>query len=234
MIGKILIVDDDIVMRRSLAFNLEQSGFQTWTAERAEDAIAKIPVNQPDLVLLDIGLPGMDGLRAIREIRKERNIPVIFLTARRTGNDQVEGLDAGADDYITKPFDFDVLLAHVRAVLRRHYSPNAEPEDPVLRAGDLVIDLPQRAAEMSGRRLELSPKEFELLSALALEPDKVISTDKLLRRVWGAEHSGDNQVLYVHIRWLRNKIEPNPDKPVYIITARGVGYKFVSHPESLA
>ncbi len=228
MANKILIVDDDVLLRRSLAFNFEKSGFQSSTAENAEDALAMIQIDPPDIILLDIGLPGMDGLDAINELHRIERIPVIFLTARRSGGDQVTGLNAGADDYITKPFDFEVLLARVKAVLRRRESAVPEPDEKLLQVGDLTINFAQHSATLSERKLELSPKEFDLLTAFALEADRVISTDNLLKRVWGAEYNGEPQVLYVHIRWLRNKIEENPDKPKRILTIRSVGYKFVS------
>jgi len=166
MAYKILIVDDDVLLRRSLAFNFEKCGYPANTAENAEDALAIINIDPPDLILLDIGLPGMDGLDAISEIRNSKNIPVIFLTARRSGSDQVTGLNAGADDYITKPFDFDVLLAHVKAVLRRRENPVQEPEENILQVGDLKLDFPQHKAEIGGKELELSPKEFELLGVI--------------------------------------------------------------------
>ncbi len=228
MANKILIVDDDTLLRRSMAFNFEKSGFQANTAENAEDAIAIIQIDPPDLILLDIGLPGMDGLDAIGNIREIRDIPVIFLTARRSGSDQVIGLNAGADDYITKPFDFDVLMAHVKAVLRRRESAYPQPTEKVLQVGDLTIDFSLHTATLEKRVLDLSPKEFDLLTAFALEADQVISTDNLLKRVWGAEYNGEPQVLYVHIRWLRSKIEIDPDHPQRIVTIRSVGYKFNS------
>ncbi len=231
MANKILIVDDDVLLRRSLAFNLEKSGFQANTAENAEDALAVIQIDQPDLILLDIGLPGMDGLDAITSIHAQKSIPVIFLTARRSGSDQVMGLNAGADDYIMKPFDFDVLLARVKAVLRRRETVIPNQTEGTIEVGDLTIDFSQHSAQIAGRSLELSPKEFDLLTALALEADHIITTDNLLKRVWGAEYTGEPQVLYVHIRWLRGKVETDPDHPRYILTVRGVGYKFVSKPE---
>lgn len=228
MANRILIVDDDTLMRRSLAFSFEKSGFVAATAENAEDALAMLQIDPPDIILLDIGLPGMDGIEAIKEIREKKNLPVIFLTARRGGSDQVIGLNAGADDYISKPFEFEVLLARVKAVLRRHEAPVKEERTKMLRVGDLTIDFSQHAATISGSKLDLSPKEFDLLTAFALEPDRVINTDSLLKRVWGAEYTGEPQVLYVHIRWLRNKIEKDPDKPERIVTIRAVGYRFNS------
>lgn len=231
MANKVLIVDDDVLMRRSLAFNFEKSGFASFTAENAEDAIAAIQIDEPDVILLDIGLPGMDGLDAIGEIQKKSEIPVIFLTARRSGEDQITGLNAGADDYITKPFEFDVLLARVKAVLRRKERLIPAYDQSNIQVGGLFMDLEQHEAKMDGKNLELSPKEFDLLAALALEADRVISTDNLLKRVWGAEYSGEPQVLYVHIRWLRGKVEKDPDNPKHITTVRGVGYKYISNPE---
>lgn len=228
MAYKVLVVDDDVLLRRSLAFNLEQSGFISNTAESAEDAIAMIQIDKPDIVLLDIGLPGMDGIEAIHSIQQNNDIPVIFLTARREGKDQIIGLNAGADDYITKPFDYEVLLARVKAVLRRRENPNREPLEKVLSVGDLEIDFTQHTAILKGKALELTPKEFDLLTAFALNADQIISTDALLKRVWGAEYTGEPQVLYVHIRWLRSKIERDPNHPDRILTIRSVGYKFVS------
>lgn len=232
MANKILIVDDDVLLRRSLAFNLEKSGFQANTAENAEDALAIIQIDQPDLILLDIGLPGMDGLDAIASIHQIKSIPVIFLTARRSGSDQIMGLNAGADDYIMKPFDFEVLLARVKAVLRRRESAVPQHTEGTIQAGDLFIDFSQHSAKLADRLLDLSPKEFDLLTALALEADHIISTDNLLKRVWGAEYTGEPQVLYVHIRWLRAKVEEDPDHPKRIRTIRSVGYKFISSPDS--
>ncbi len=232
MANKVLIIDDDVLLRRSLAFNFEQSGFTASTAENAEDALSMIQIDEPDIILLDIGLPGMDGFQAIDQIRERKKIPVIFLTARRSGSDQISGLNAGADDYITKPFDFDILLAHVRAVLRRNEAQIQTPHVQNLTIGDLSIDFSQHTAELSGKKLDLSPKEFDLLGALALEAGHVISTDNLLKRVWGAEYSGEPQVLYVHIRWLRGKIEKDPDNPTRILTIRGIGYKYVSEEDN--
>jgi DNA-binding response OmpR family regulator len=219
----ILIVDDDALMRRSLSFNLEQSGYRTSNAANAEDALALARRQWPDLVLLDIGLPGMDGLQALRQLKDETGVPVIFLTARRRELDEVLGLELGADDYVTKPFDLDVLLARIRAVLRRGAGAG-EAVAPPRRAevGDLVIDPAAHTVTVAGQPVELSPREFDLLHALALQPNTVISTDALLAQVWGAEFVGQPQVVYVHIRWLREKIELDPQRPV---TMRGVGYK---------
>ncbi len=226
MARHILIVDDDALMRRSTAFNLEKSGFRTSTAASAEDALAKAQADPPDLVLLDIGLPGMDGLDALRRLKQKLDIPVIFVTARRRELDEVVGLELGADDYVTKPFDVDVLLAHIKAVLRRaERAAPAQIEPKEIRLGDLAIDPAARTVLLEGKPVELSPREFDLLHALGLNPGKVVSVDDLLAQVWGAEFIGQPQVVYVHIRWLREKLEADPNQPQRIITVRGRGYR---------
>ena len=224
----ILLVDDDALMRRSLAFHLEQAGYQVHTAASAEDAIESVRYAPPDLVILDIGLPGKDGLEALREIKAQHNIPVIFLTGRRRELDEVVGLEMGADDYITKPFDVDVVLAHIKAVLRRtERTPGPDTLSQRLTAGDLEIDPQAHTVLCAGRALNLSPREFDLLLLLATQPEKVFSTEELLAQVWGAEFVGQPQVVYVHIRWLREKVETDPGRPKRILTVRGVGYKLV-------
>ena len=183
----ILLVDDDALMRRSLALILEQAGYRTSTAANAEDALASARRDRPDLVLLDIGLPGMDGLEALRHFRDQLSVPVIFLTARRRNLDQILGLELGADDYITKPFEADVLLAHVKAVLRRVGASLAVPEQTALvTVGDIQIDPYTHTVTVEGNPIELTPREFDLLHTFALEPNRVISVDELLDRVWGA------------------------------------------------
>ena len=228
MTRKILLVDDDALMRRSLAFHLEQAGYQFHTASTAEDALARVEQSFPDLVILDIGLPSMDGLDALRELKARHNLPVIFLTARRRELDEVVGLELGADDYITKPFDVDVVLARIKAVLRRAGGtgqPEKLPERLVI--GDLEINPESHTVSCSKQYIDLSPREFDLLLTLAAQPEKVISTEVLLSRVWGAEFVGQPQVVYVHIRWLRQKLEADPDHPKRILTVRGVGYKLI-------
>jgi len=224
----ILVVDDDALMRRSLAFNLEQAGYRLSSAANAEDALALARRDRPDLVLLDIGLPGMDGLDAVRHLKSQFDIPVIFLTARRRELDEVVGLEVGADDYVTKPFDLDVLLAHIKAVMRRYKrSGRQEPAQTALQVGDLSIDPLAHTVSLAGLPVELSPREFDLLYTLALDPQRVFSVDDLLRQVWGAEFIGQPQVVYVHMRWLRQKLETDPNHPQRILTVRGVGYKLV-------
>jgi DNA-binding response OmpR family regulator len=230
MARTILLVDDDALMRRSLAFHVEQAGYKVHTAANAEDALALVRHSPPDLVVLDIGLPGMDGLDALRELKTQYNLPVIFLTARRRELDEVVGLELGADDYITKPFDVDVVLAHIKAVLRRT-SGTSQPEKTRLTVGDIEIDSKSHTVSCAGISLDLSPREFDLLYALASQPEKVIATQDLLTQVWGAEFIGQPQVVYVHIRWLREKLESNPNHPQRILTMRGVGYKLIPNSE---
>ncbi|MFN2198284.1 MAG: response regulator [Anaerolineales bacterium] len=222
----ILIVDDDDLMRRSLALSMDQAGYKASNAANAEDALMMARREPPDLVLLDIGLPGMDGLDALRRFKDELGIPVIFMTARRRNLDEILGLELGADDYITKPFDVDVLLAHVKATLRRSESvePKIDTTRPII-LGDLKIDPGAHTVEIAGEPIELRPREFALLHTLALQPGMVVSVDDLLASIWGAEYIGEPQVVYVHIRWLRKKIEENPDDPKRILTVHGVGYK---------
>ncbi len=223
----LLLVDDDPLLRRSLAFNLERAGYRVDAAGAAEDGLAMAQRDAPDLVLLDIGLPGMDGVDALREFHQRLGVPVIFLTARRRELDQVLGLELGADDYVTKPFDLDVLLARIKAVLRRSRrtaQPPASPESPIV-VGDLVIDPGAHTVTVSGRPVDLPNREFGLLHALAVSAGRVVSVNDLVRRVWGAEYAGEPQVVYVHMRWLREKLEDDPRLPRRLVTVRGVGYK---------
>jgi len=226
----LLLVDDDALLRRSLAFNLEQAGYRVSTAASAENALALARRDLPDLILLDIGLPGMDGLDALRYFQEQMGLPVIFLTARRRELDQVLGLELGADDYITKPFDLDVLLARIKAVLRRSRHPASahRTEPSPLVVGDLVIDLVAHTVTVGGRPVDLPCREFDILCALALEAGRVLSAEDLLARVWGAEYEGESAVVYVHVRWLREKLEDDPHHPRRIVTVRGVGYKLVA------
>jgi DNA-binding response OmpR family regulator len=223
----IMLIDDDALMRRSLTFNLEQASYRVSSAANAEDALALARRDPPDLILLDIGLPGMDGLDALRNFQERADTPIIFVTARRRELDQALGLELGADDYITKPFDVNVLLARIKAVLRR-YERSAPPKPAAperLEIGDLVIEAGAHVVTLAGEPLDLAPREFALLYALALNAGQVLSVDELLAQVWGAEYEGETQAVYVHIRWLREKIEADPQKPQRIITVRGVGYR---------
>jgi DNA-binding response OmpR family regulator len=231
----ILIVDDDALLRRSLAFNLEQAGYRASNAENAEDALLLARRDSPDLVLLDIGLPGMDGLDALRQFKEKLNLPVIFLTARRKELDEVLGLELGADDYITKPFDLSVLLARIKNVFRHMEQPFSQfqqhsillQKNATLTVDDLSIDPSAHTVTVADKPIELTPREFDLLHTFALQPNTVLSVDDLIASVWGAEFMGQPQVVYVHIRWLREKIEADPNHPKRLITVRGVGYKLI-------
>lgn len=223
----VLIVDDDALMRRSTSFSVEQAGYRVSTAASAEDGLAIARRDPPDVILLDVGLPGMDGLEALRHFQKDADVPVIFVTARRRELDTVLALEMGGDAYITKPFSIDILLAQIKAVLRRSRRATAEVEPAVLTVGDLFIEPAAREVTLKGRPLELAAREFDVLHVLALNAGKVVSVDDLLSRVWGAEFAGEPQSVYVHIRWLREKLEDDPNRPQRIVTVRGVGYKLV-------
>ncbi|MBE9524862.1 MAG: response regulator transcription factor [Chloroflexi bacterium] len=226
---RILLIDDDALFRRSLSFHLTQAGYQVQTAASAEDGL-KSSYDQPiDLILLDIGLPGMDGLEALRHFDDQFGAPVIFITARRRELDEILGLELGADDYITKPFDTAVLLAHIKAVLRRSQrKQQATVAIEAVSVGDIDIDPRSHTVKLKGELVELTPIEFKLLNTLALRAGHVFSADDLLSSVWGAEYIGQPQVVYVHIRALRTKLEKNPNRPNRIMTVRGVGYKLIA------
>jgi DNA-binding response OmpR family regulator len=225
---KILLIDDDALLQRSLSFHLQQAGYQVQTASSAEEGLSLVCREPVDLILLDIGLPGMDGLDALTHFNQQINAPVIFITARRRELDEILGLELGADDYITKPFDTSVLLARIKAVLRRSQQESRSTTVPeAFSVGDIDIDPRAHSVKVKGRTVELTPIEFKLLNALAQQPGHVFSTDDLLCNVWGVEYVGQPQVVYVHVRALRTKLEKNPNKPHRIITVRGVGYKLV-------
>jgi DNA-binding response OmpR family regulator len=231
MTAHILVVDDEALITSSLSYSLEQAGYRTSSAPNAEDALAIAQRDHPDLVLLDIGLPGMDGLEALGHLRAQIGCPVIFVTARRRELDEIVGLELGADDFISKPFDIDVLLARVKAVLRRVArggQGQSDDDEGVISLGDLVVDTHAYVVTLRGKPVALSQREFDLLHTMALEAGRVVSIDQLLTRVWGVEFMGEPQVVYVHIRWLREKLEDDPSKPARIITVRGKGYKLLS------
>jgi DNA-binding response OmpR family regulator len=216
-------------MRRSLAASLGQTGYTVETAATGENAIQSVRRKTPDLVLLDVGLPGMDGIETLRAMRRDDpNLAVILVTGRRRELDEIVGLEMGADDYITKPFDMDVLLAHIKAVMRRYQTPTPIAPPQEVTVGGLHIAPAAREVEVDGRSIELAPKEFDLLLTLAQNAGRVLSLDELLERVWGPEWIGESQTLYVHMRWLREKIEDDPAHPRRLITVRGTGYKLVA------
>ena len=222
----LLLVDDDTLMRRSLAFGLERAGYKISSAANAEGALEIAERQHPDVVILDINLPGMDGLQALAHFKKQANIPVIFLTARRRDLDEIMGLELGADDYITKPVNLDILLARIKAVFRRVEltPPPSFSENPLV-IGDLYLDPAAHEVKLGGQQVELTPREFEILHFMMQNPGRVISNEELLAAIWGPEFTGQPQAVYVHIRWLRTKIETDPNSPKRILTIHGVGYK---------
>lgn len=221
----ILIVDDEEPIQELLRFNLENEGYSVLTAFDGPVALKMIEEKRPDLLVLDVMLPGMDGLEVCSQLRqnpKFRDLPVIMLTAKGEEIDKVLGLELGADDYLTKPFSPRELLARIRARLRRIKPQTVENE--IIR-GDLRIDLNRFQVSVRGEEVELTPKEFELLRVLAAHPGKVYSRDELLERIWGYEYAGDTRTVDVHVRHLRQKVERDPSNPEYIETLRGIGYR---------
>ena len=226
---KILLIDDDALLRSSLSFHLQQAGYQVQTAVSAEEGLNHVCCEPVDLILLDIGLPGMDGLDALIHFNRQVGAPVIFITARRRELDEILGLELGADDYIAKPFDINILLARIKAVLRRsQQGPLSRTTPEAFSIGDIDIDPRAHSVMLKRKPVELTPIEFKLLYTLAQRPGYVFSADDLLCSVWGKDYVGQPQVVYVHIRALRTKIEGNPNKPRRIITVRGVGYKLIT------
>ncbi|HKI54452.1 MAG TPA: response regulator transcription factor [Anaerolineales bacterium] len=225
----ILVVDDDPLVCKGLKFNLEQAGYKVSTASTAHIALELSQRNPFDAAILDIGLPDDNGLDLCKKLKKQHDLPVIFLTARRRELDEIVGLEIGADDYITKPFSADIVLAHLRAILRRVSRPITEPRalEGALSAGLFILNPVSHVAQKDGHDLDLAPREFELLHMFMSYPERAFTSEELVEGVWGVEFVGEPQVLYVQVRSLRMKIEENPSAPKHILTLRGVGYKFV-------
>ncbi len=230
---RILIVEDDATLLDTLEYNLTAEGYRVLTAIDGRDAIQVARDEKPDLVLLDVMLPGLDGLEVCRILRREMNVPILMLTARTDEVDRVVGLEMGADDYLTKPFSMRELLARVKALLRRvrlireeMVAEQEEAGSELLRFGDLSIDPDRREVLWRGKVLHLKPKEYELLAFLARHRGMPLTRDLLLERVWGWDYGGGSRTVDVHVRWLREKIEADPANPERIVTVRGVGYCF--------
>jgi DNA-binding response OmpR family regulator len=243
----ILVVDDEDTLRDMLEYNLRREGYSVLAAADGTEALRLAFDERPDLIILDIMLPGMSGFDVCRAVRKQLTVPILMLSAREEEIDKVLGLELGADDYLTKPFSLRELLARVRAMLRRSEILRAEPvhtlqttgplpsepdTPPILAAEDLQIDLARRTVLASGKPVALKPKEFDLLAFLASHALQVFSREALLDRVWGYDFVGGTRTVDVHVRWLRTKLEEDPALPQYIQTVYGVGYKF-SRPVSV-
>jgi DNA-binding response OmpR family regulator len=224
MPNTILIVEDDATLCEMLALNLRSAGYQVLTAGDGAAAIDLARAHAPDLILLDLMLPELDGLTVCRSLRRASDVPIMIVTARSGELDKIVGLESGADDYMTKPFSLGELQARIRALLRRAGSHNGSSDD--IRSGNLNLNLVSRRALLDGRDVSLSPKEFSLLVELMRNQGAVLTRDLLLSRVWGTDFFGDAHTLDVHVRWLREKIEPDPAAPSRIITVRGIGYRF--------
>ncbi len=218
----ILVVEDEAPIAEAVAINLRKEGYRVLTASTGELGLRLARERRADLVLLDLMLPARSGYDVCQTLRAESDVPIIMLTARGAELDKVRGLEMGADDYVVKPFSMRELVARVRAVIRRK---KPSTQGGIFRAGDIEVDTDRHTAKISGRRLELSPKEFGVLAMFAASPGQVFSRTTILDRVWGADAYVEERTVDVHIRWLRMKIESDPANPTRLLTVRGVGYK---------
>lgn len=221
MSSRILVVDDDVALAEMIGIVLEGEGYTVSTCPDGAKAVAAFQEHHPDLVLLDVMLPGMDGFEVCAALRGESNVPIVMLTARSDTADVVTGLEAGADDYVPKPFKPRELVARVRARLRGREDAGEER----IALADLEIDVPGHAVRRGDRLIALTPLEFDLLATLARTPSKVFSREELLEQVWGYRHAADTRLVNVHVQRLRSKIERDPEKPEIVVTVRGVGYR---------
>ncbi|MBI4673036.1 MAG: response regulator transcription factor [Chloroflexi bacterium] len=224
MMKTILVVDDEPKITQIARDYLEHAGFTVLTASDGKTALAIVRTHKPDLVVLDLGLPGMDGLDVTRALRRDSNLPIIMLTARSEESDKLVGLELGADDYMVKPFSPKELVARVRAVLRRMES--EATRGALIRAGELTLDEPRMKVTLNERSIEVTPTEFQLLAALARQPGRIFTRAQLLDAVRGIAFESYERAIDAHIKNLRKKIEPDPHEPRYILTVYGVGYKF--------
>ena len=222
---KILVVDDEKLIVKGIRFSLEQDGMEVTCAYDGEEALRLAQENKFDMILLDIMLPKMDGFEVCQAIREFSNMPIVMLTAKGDDMDKILGLEYGADDYITKPFNILEVKARIKAIMRRTAASEPKEENSkVIESGDLKLDCESRRLFVQGREINLTAKEFDLLELLVMNPNKVYSRENLLNLVWGYEYPGDVRTVDVHVRRLREKIEPNPSEPKYVHTKWGVGY----------
>jgi two-component system KDP operon response regulator KdpE len=220
---KVLIVDDEISIRRFLKLAMNGQGFTVFEAATGESALIEMTMQRPDLLILDLGLPDVDGMEVTRRIREWSQIPIIILSVREQEEDKIAALDAGADDYLTKPFGMGELLARIRTVLRRSATTGSEP---IFTQGDLYVDLASRIVKMNGEEIQLTPTEYDILRTLVSSAGRVITNRHLLQQVWGSGYD-DLHILRVNISNLRHKLEPDPSRPTYIHTEPGVGYRLI-------
>jgi two-component system OmpR family response regulator len=224
---KILLVEDDRNLLDALKYNMLKEGYAVLAAADGADGLDIARREKPDLIILDVMLPSISGFEVCRILRKETSVPILMLSARADETDKVVGLDIGADDYVTKPFNLRELLARVRALLRRSETVESREESQaIVKIGDLEIDASRHRVSKTGKTIDLTPKEFDLLVHLARNKGLVLSRDQLLEKVWGYDFPGDTRTVDVHVRWLREKVEDDPNAPKMIVTVRGVGYKF--------
>jgi len=228
---KILLVEDEAVIADSVAYSLKSEGFDVEVALDGLMGLSAFRAFSPDLVILDLMLPKLSGLDFCRTVRKESSIPIIMLTAKTEEVDRIVGLELGADDYVPKPFSVRELIARVRAVLRRTETVQGDDQQTRLQVGGIFMDLVRRRVTADGNTVHLPLKQFDLLKVLMANKDRVVSREELFRAVWDADATYDTGTLDVHIRWLREKIEPDPSHPCHIRTIRGVGYRIVSDSE---
>ncbi|MEX0429572.1 MtrAB system response regulator MtrA [Nocardioides sp. DS6] len=219
--GRVLVIDDDASLGEMLAIVLRQEGFDSQVVTRGDEALDVFRGYRPDVVLLDLMLPGMDGIEVCKQIRHESGVPIVMLTAKGDTVDVVVGLESGADDYVVKPFKPKELVARIRARVRRYDTPSSEQ----LTIGDLSIDVAGHQVTRKGEPIALTPLEFDLLVCLARKPHQVFSREVLLEQVWGYRHAADTRLVNVHVQRLRSKVEHDPESPEIVVTVRGVGYK---------
>jgi two-component system KDP operon response regulator KdpE len=222
----VLVVDDDPRLLRLVRVNLERAGFAVATASSGAAALEQFDAEAPDAMVVDVTMPGMDGFTLTQRIREISHVPIIFLTAMGEQNQKVRGLELGADDYITKPFDPDEMVARVRAVIRRSQFQTPSESGHVIHAGALTVDFLKRRVEYAGQSVKLTPTEYKLLQQLAQQAGKVVPHTDLLSKVWGPEYRDETGYLWVYIRSLRQKLEPDPSNPQFIVSEPGFGYKF--------
>lgn len=223
--ARILVVDDEIEIMRALQRSLTAHGYEVFSAANGEDALESIIHHRPDLILLDLGLPGISGLEVCKRVREQSNLPIIVLSVKDTERDKVLALDLGADDYVSKPFSMNEVLARVRVALRHTAQVQAGTE-PVFVAGPLKVDFAQRLVQVDGQEVKLTPTEYDLLKALIKNNGKIMTRQMLLSQVWGTGYGAEAHYLHVYIGQLRRKIEPDPAHPRFILTVSGVGYRF--------